>query len=277
MRKLGFALTALTVLLTACPSTTGSTTPPPPVADTTAPTISLGRSIADDKGVVTLTASASDAVGVTKVEFYRAGTLVATDTQAPYTYGVDILNDERTGFTARAYDTAGNVGTSSVFDIVTQFQGVWNWTLTSPGGATVDSGQTVFFAEGQAKTGVLGFGVYTNAAQTKSGLSLMGPITSTEPLSVAFTLNTSGTTPTFYFIGVDNDKALSTVGGKATFQGPGAIVDTAGNITQEVNVTLTQTSALLPASTGTLGRQSLGTLKTSMDAVRSAALPLLQR
>ncbi|MGA2221273.1 MAG: S8 family serine peptidase [Verrucomicrobiia bacterium] len=65
---------------------------------------------------VTLTASASDDTGVTKVEFYDTGTLKATDTTTPYTYTwrFTSADDGAHDWTARAYDAAGNVATSAV-------------------------------------------------------------------------------------------------------------------------------------------------------------------
>ena len=65
---------------------------------------------------VTLTASASDNTGVTRVEFYDSGTLQATDTSAPYTFSWSFTSadDGAHDWTARAYDSAGNVTTSTV-------------------------------------------------------------------------------------------------------------------------------------------------------------------
>ncbi len=64
---------------------------------------------------VTLTASASDNVGVTKVEFYDGATLVATDTSTPYLYlwSFTSANNGTHQWTAKAYDAANNVGTST--------------------------------------------------------------------------------------------------------------------------------------------------------------------
>jgi len=65
-------------------------------------------------GTVTLSATATDAKGVTKVEFYAGTRLLSTDTVSPYTYVWNTLA-EPTGeytLTTRAYDAKGNVGTS---------------------------------------------------------------------------------------------------------------------------------------------------------------------
>lgn len=82
------------------------------VADTTAPTVSLTSPTAGAtlSGTTTLSANASDNVGVTKVEFYVDGTLRSTDTVSPYTVSFDTtaLTNASHSFTARAYDAANN-------------------------------------------------------------------------------------------------------------------------------------------------------------------------
>jgi len=81
--------------------------------DTTAPTVSASES--GTSGTITLSATASDNVGVTKVEFYIDGVLKGTDTTAAYSMTLDsttLANATHT-LTAKAYDAAGNVATSS--------------------------------------------------------------------------------------------------------------------------------------------------------------------
>ncbi len=82
-------------------------------SDTTAPTVSATES--GTSGTITFNATASDNVGVTKVEFYVDGTLKGTDTATPYTMALDstTLANGNHSLTAKAYDAAGNVGTSS--------------------------------------------------------------------------------------------------------------------------------------------------------------------
>ncbi|TLY50406.1 MAG: carbohydrate-binding protein CenC [Gammaproteobacteria bacterium] len=81
--------------------------------DTTPPTVSASES--GTSGTITLSASASDNVGVSKVEFYIDGTLNATDTTSPYSTTVDstTLANGSHNLVAKAYDAAGNVGTST--------------------------------------------------------------------------------------------------------------------------------------------------------------------
>lgn len=100
--------------------TVGSVTPP---ADTTAPTVAItapaNGSSATVGDMVTVAANASDTVGVTKVEFLVNGSVVATDTEAPYTYAWDTTGKSAGNYalTAKAYDAAGNVATSGVATI----------------------------------------------------------------------------------------------------------------------------------------------------------------
>jgi hypothetical protein len=89
--------------------TQSSTTP----GDTTAPTVSA--SVTGTSGTISLAASASDNVGVTRVEFYIDNVLNSTVSAAPYTAAVNsttLANGSHT-LTAKAYDAAGNAGTST--------------------------------------------------------------------------------------------------------------------------------------------------------------------
>jgi hypothetical protein len=84
--------------------------------DTTPPTTSITAPAnnATVSGSVTITAAASDNVGVTQVQFYIDGSLVGTDIAAPYTYAwnsATATNGTHT-LSTKAYDAAGNIGTS---------------------------------------------------------------------------------------------------------------------------------------------------------------------
>jgi chitodextrinase len=70
-------------------------------------------------GTTTVTASASDAVGVTKVDFYLDGSLIASDTTAPYSFGwtTTASSNGSHSLQTKAYDAAGNVGTSSTVTV----------------------------------------------------------------------------------------------------------------------------------------------------------------
>ena len=121
--KKRFLLTALapTLLLAACNTATPG--PDPVLADTTVPTIALTAAPASVSAgsSVTLTATASDNVGVTSVKFYRGDTLLATDTAAPYEYtqATTAADAGTLGFKAVASDAAGNTASAAASVTVT--------------------------------------------------------------------------------------------------------------------------------------------------------------
>jgi sulfur relay (sulfurtransferase) DsrF/TusC family protein len=93
--------------------------------DTTAPTISITAPAnnATVRGTVSVIASATDYIGVVKVEFYVNGVLKKTDTATPYSY---IWNTRSIGkgnytITAKAYDAAGNVGQSLAISVTVRW------------------------------------------------------------------------------------------------------------------------------------------------------------
>jgi len=113
-------------------------------SDTTAPTVTATES--GSSGTITLSANASDNVGVSKVELYVDGSLKSTLTTAPYssTLNSTTLSNGSHTLVAKAYDAANNIGTSSTVNfsinntVNTQlivnggFESVANsWTATS--------------------------------------------------------------------------------------------------------------------------------------------------
>ena len=88
------------------------------VVDTTPPSVSIlvpSESQTTVSGSVTITASAVDDTGITKVELYVNGKLAGSDSTAPYEFIWDSTNvpNGNATFTAYAYDAAGNTGISS--------------------------------------------------------------------------------------------------------------------------------------------------------------------
>lgn len=85
-------------------------------SDTTAPTVSVTSPTAGStvSGTVSINATASDNVGVSKVEFYVDGSLRSTDTTAPYSWSWNTTTFANSSHTivAKAYDAANNMGTS---------------------------------------------------------------------------------------------------------------------------------------------------------------------
>jgi thermitase len=92
-----------------------------PVTDTTAPVTSVVSPVAGAtvSGLVTVAVSASDNVGVTKVELYKDGTLYATSTMAPYSFFWDstTASDGAHTLYTKAYDAANNTASSATVSV----------------------------------------------------------------------------------------------------------------------------------------------------------------
>ncbi|HEV2493972.1 MAG TPA: Ig-like domain-containing protein [Terriglobia bacterium] len=101
----------------------------PASADTTPPTVTITSPAtgATVSGSVTIAASASDDVSVSRVELWLDGALVATDTSAPYSFTWNTATAANGSHTlqTKAYDPAGNIGTSAIVTVT-----VSNQTLT---------------------------------------------------------------------------------------------------------------------------------------------------
>lgn len=116
-----------------------------PVADTTAPTVSISAPFNNStvSGTIPVAAAATDNVAVSKVEFYVNGVLQTTDTVPPYSFNwnsTSALNGSN-NLIARAYDAAGNTGTSSTV-LVTVSNTSTTYSIWSPASvpSVVDSG-----------------------------------------------------------------------------------------------------------------------------------------
>ncbi|WP_095982908.1 glycosyl hydrolase family 18 protein [Melittangium boletus] len=83
-------------------------------SDITAPTVNVSANSTNftAAGTLNLTASASDNVGVTKVEILQNGSVVATGTS--YSRSFSSANNGSYVYTVKAYDAAGNVGTKEL-------------------------------------------------------------------------------------------------------------------------------------------------------------------
>lgn len=70
-------------------------------------------------GVVQVIATATDNIGVTKVEFYRDNVLTNTDTISPYawTWDTTLVADGPYSLSIKAYDAIGYVGNSAVITV----------------------------------------------------------------------------------------------------------------------------------------------------------------
>lgn len=97
---------------------TTSSAPVTVVVDNNGPSVALTSPTAGAvvSGLVTLSASASDQVGVASVEFLADGVLLGTVSSAPYQLGWDALSVANGShvITVRAYDSAGHMSESQV-------------------------------------------------------------------------------------------------------------------------------------------------------------------
>jgi beta-lactamase superfamily II metal-dependent hydrolase len=158
--------------------------------DITAPTTSITAPAnnATVSGTTTVTATALDNVGVTKVEFYLDGGLQSTDTTSPYIWSWSTTGSTNGTHTlvTKAYDAALNVGTSATVT-VTVSNGVpvdvSGWTITQanatqtytiPAGTVIPSHGYLIIARNATKTAFQTFWgrtlasnvVYINTADT---------------------------------------------------------------------------------------------------------------
>ena len=102
----------------------GSSTPVSvTVLDITPPSVTItspaNNSTVSRNTNVTITATASDVSGISKVEFYVNSSLKCTDTVSPYTCVWKVPSSKGTSYTltAKAYDTAGNTATSAAVKV----------------------------------------------------------------------------------------------------------------------------------------------------------------
>ena len=133
---------------------------------------------------ITLTASASDNVGVTKVEFWVDGALSGSATASPWQWALDStkLTNGSHSLVVKAFDAAGNVGTSGAV------------------GFTVSNTTTVFMSEKESN------GTVASANGVSAGITkitgTMGSTTDKDffavPLKAGQTLSVSMTGPNDY-------------------------------------------------------------------------------
>ncbi|MDV6375794.1 Ig-like domain-containing protein [Deinococcus arenicola] len=290
MKKFSLPLLSIALLLAAC----GGGTPQPvlqPAKDTTVPIVAL--TAAQSGSAVNLSATASDNVAVTKVEFYRGSTLLSTDTTSPYaaTDTVSAANNGNVTYAAKAYDAAGNVGQNSKTVAVnvtpapggkTLYQGVWGWGIVNPAtNLLIDNGIVVFNGQGQVEGRTVGEGPYINVIAdsdqpgNRAGFAALGPISAAGKLDAVFSLDT--TSNRIYFAGSDANNALELYEGQPVFEGSGAVVDASNKPAQSVIILLIQVSDTLPTAAG--ARQALNlkakaltaaAVKASLGGERSA-------
>ncbi len=141
-------------------------------SDATAPVVAITSPSANAtvSGTVNITASASDSVGVNKVEFYVNGSLKATDTASPYSYSWDSksVSNGSYSITSKAYDAAGNVGQASAVSVnvnnVVADTTAPVTAITSPSANATVSGTVTISASASDSVGVSKVEFYVNGA-----------------------------------------------------------------------------------------------------------------
>jgi hypothetical protein len=137
--------------------------------DTTPPSTSLTApaSGATLSGSVTVSANASDNVGVTNVEFYAGSTLIGNDTTSPYsiTWNTTSVANGPYTLTSKAYDAANNSATSSGVNVTVNnvsgppaLTASYNSTYKAPacasGGKSCDTGASIINGRGSMTSGI---------------------------------------------------------------------------------------------------------------------------
>jgi uncharacterized protein involved in tellurium resistance len=136
--------------------------------DTTPPTVSITSPAngATVNGTITITANASDNVGVTKVSFYIDGKYLNYDTSAPYGRGWNTTtasNGQHT-ITVKALDAAGNVSAVAARTVIVSNADNVAPTvnITSPANGATVSGTISIFADASDNVGVTKVSFYIN-------------------------------------------------------------------------------------------------------------------
>ncbi|MES2970888.1 MAG: Ig-like domain-containing protein [Patescibacteria group bacterium] len=172
--------------------------------ETVLPTINVispanGTTISSSVLNTTLSANASDATGVRKVDFFVDGVLVGTDIDAPYSFSwmsghSTVANGPHT-ITATATDWLGNVGLSQVVNVT---KGTTTPPPPPPSGDTTAPVVTIstpannYTVPKGAKTLAIGAGATDNTSVTKMEVYIDGALKSiTTTASISYTWNVS--------------------------------------------------------------------------------------
>ncbi len=149
------------------------------VRDVAAPSVALSSPVdgAHVAGTVTLTAAATDDVGVARVEFFVDGTLLTTDAASPWTATWDASALSSTHvLTAKAVDASGNARTSSAVSVVVDNVAP-TVALTAPAPGAVLAGVTTLSATASDDVAVARVDFYVGG--TLIGSATAAPFTAT--------------------------------------------------------------------------------------------------
>lgn len=188
--------------------------------DTTPPSVSLtspgsGSTISN---TVTLTVSASDNVGVTRVEYYTDFTFAGSATTAPFSVAFDTHSTPNgsQGIMAKAYDAAGNwtISPSVTVNVNNPVLGVPQWVrdmpsyLVMPAGVVADHANNIVVAGGFASSVNFGGGTIMSLGGVDSYIA---KYSSQNALLWAKTIGTSGD-ERIYGVAVDSQNNVIVTG-----------------------------------------------------------------
>jgi len=163
----------------------GDTTPP----STTVTAPAAGSTVS---GTATVTATATDNVGVTKIELYADGALIGSGAASPASASWDttaVANGSHS-LTSKAYDAAGNVGTSAAVAVT-----VSNGAAVNP---VVNPGFETGTLSGWTATGVARAATYPHTGSYAAALGSTSPTTDSS-ISQTFTMPAAANTISFWY------------------------------------------------------------------------------
>jgi hypothetical protein len=137
------------------------------IPETASPVTSLVSPLdnATVSGIVSVTASASDNIGVTHVEFYVNGILQSSIAAVPYIFSWDTSTIAAGNYTltTKAFDAAGNSGVSNSVSVTVVNDSIApTISLSSPGYGSIVSGNVLVTATANDNAGVTKVEFYEN-------------------------------------------------------------------------------------------------------------------
>ncbi len=146
---------------------------------------------------MTISANASDNVGVTRVEFYDGASLVVTDTSSPYSYawGITSAANGTHNWTAKAYDAAGNVGISITLALTVNIGTADTTPPTAPSSLSATAASTsqinLSWTASTDNVGVTGYRVERCQGGSCTNFAQIATPTGTSYNNTALTANTT--------------------------------------------------------------------------------------